>query len=55
MTDDALLGAAILLVCCISSILIGAYAASRGFERALVKMLKANGVDPDEEVEPPEV
>lgn len=50
MTDDALLGAAILLTCCLCSILIGAYAASRGFEKALMRMLKENEVDPDEEL-----
>ena len=49
MSEDALLGAAVLLVCCLASIFIGAYAASRGFEKALVRMLKDNGIDPDEE------
>jgi hypothetical protein len=48
MSEDALLGAGILLVCCCLSIFIGAYAASRGFERALMRMLRDQGIDPDE-------
>ena len=51
MSEDALLGAGILLVCCCVSIFIGAYAASRGFERALLKMLHEAGIDPDEKSE----
>ena len=51
MSEDALLGAGILLVCCLVSIVIGAYTASKGFEKALVRTLRAHGIDPDEKIE----
>ncbi len=54
MSADALLGAGVLLVCCVVSILIGAYAASRGFERALARVLKEHGIDPEQEHKTPE-
>ena len=54
MSADAWLEAGILLSCCTVSILIGAYAASRGFERALKQVLKDRGIDPDKEPNNPE-